>query len=300
MINRHSVKRHFSKSAHTYNASAVMQKEVSDRLAERLPFFKITPTQIVDLGAGTGFLSQHIRSFYPSSHLTLVDLSLPMLQESRQLASLSPTIWQRWLRTNASKKGKTYFINADAYALPFADHSVDMIVSSLMLQWCDDLDKVLAECQRVLKPEGLLYLATLGPDTLREIRQAWQVADGDGAHTRVSPFIDMHDVGDALSRAGFINGVLDTEHIQLTYTEAKEAIKDLKDIGATNAQSAHSGLTGKQRWTTFLSAYNAQANAEGRISATFEVIYAHAWAGESRLNPSNVEIPVSSIKRWQG
>lgn len=298
MINRHSVKRHFSKSAHTYNAAAVMQKEVAERLAERLPLFKMTPEHIIDLGAGTGFLSQHIRTYYPESLLTQVDLSLQMLQHSRQETEKKTPAWRSWLGFATDRKN--FFVNADAYQLPFADHSVDMIVSSLMLQWCDDLDKVLAECQRVLKPEGLLYLATLGPDTLREIRQAWQVADGDGAHTRVSPFIDMHDVGDALSRAGFINGVLDTEHIQLTYTEAKEAIKDLKDIGATNAQSAHSGLTGKQRWTTFLSAYNAQANAEGRISATFEIIYAHAWAGESRHNPSNVEIPISSIKRWQG
>lgn len=305
MINRQTVKRHFSKSAHTYNASAVMQKEVAERLAERLPLFKIIPERMIDLGAGTGFLSQHIRSFYPNSQLTLVDLSLPMLQKSRQHpAFTSQGGWRKWL--GMAQEQETHFINADAYHLPFADHSVDMIVSSLMLQWCDDLDKVLAECQRVLKPDGLFYIATLGPDTLKEIRQAWRQVDGEESADdtkHISPFIDMHDVGDALSRAGFINGVLDTEHIQLTYTDASKAIKDLKDIGATNASQQNTGLTGKQRWANFLSAYNAQANAEGRISATFEVIYAHAWAGTAYHNTNSsgkTEIPVSAIKRWQG
>jgi malonyl-CoA O-methyltransferase len=300
MINRQTVKRHFSKSAHTYNASAVMQQEVAERLAERLPLFKMTPERIIDLGAGTGFLSQHIRSFYPNSQLTLVDLSLPMLQQSRQHPSLSPQSgWRKWLGMEQAQK--VHFINADAYHLPFADQSVDMLVSSLMLQWCDDLDKVLAECHRVLKPEGLLYIASLGPDTLTEIRQAWKQVDGDEV-PHVSPFIDMHDLGDALSRIGFMNGVLDTEHIQLTYTDAMKAIKDLKEIGATNATQQAVGLTGKQRWAKFLSAYNAQTNAEGRVSATFEVIYAHAWAGTSYHNTNHsgiAEIPVSAIRRWQ-
>jgi malonyl-CoA O-methyltransferase len=276
-----------------------MQKEVAERLAERLPLFKMTPEHIIDLGAGTGFLSQHIRTYYPESLLTQVDLSLQMLQHSRQETEKKTPAWRSWLGFATNRKN--FFVNADAYQLPFADHSVDMIVSSLMLQWCDDLDKVLAECHRVLKPEGLFYIATLGPDTLMEIRQAWRQVDDETAH--ISPFIDMHDFGDALSRAGFLNGVLDTENIQLTYTDARKAIQDLKDIGATNASHQHHrGLTGKQRWARFLSAYNAQVNAEGRISATFELIYAHAWAttsSHSANNTGKTEIPISAIKRWQ-
>jgi malonyl-CoA O-methyltransferase len=300
MINRHSVKRHFSRSAHTYDAAAVMQKLVAERLAERLPLFKMTPERILDLGAGTGLFSQQLRAQYPKARLILADLSLQMLQQAKQQTALTPSRWRDWLALG--KVGQTDFVTADAYHLPFADQSVDMLVSSLMLQWCDDLDQVLAECRRVLTPNGLFYVATLGPDTLKEIRHAWQQVDGDGT-PHVSPFIDMHDLGDALGRVGLVNAVVDTEHITLTYADARDAIKDLKHLGATNAQTFSKGLTGKQRWADFLAAYNAQTNPDGRIHATFEVIYAHAWVGIDAPKPitsNRAEIPLSAIRKWEG
>ena len=300
MIDRHAVKRHFSRAAQSYDAAAVMQKEVANRLAERLPLFALTPKTICDLGSGTGFLSQHIVQAYPLATLFSVDISSNMLQQSRLKYEKTVTWWQK-LNPFASKQ-PPHYINADAYQLPFADGSMDMIVSSLMLQWCDDLDAVLAECRRVLKAEGVLMLASLGPDTLKELRQAWQVVDGQ-AEQHLLNFIDLHDVGDALGRAGFANPVCDVEHITLTYAQAKQALQDLKSIGATNAnRSRQNGLMGRVKWQALLDAYQAQALPDGRVPTTFEVVYAHGWPGQSaalRTQDAITSIPVDQIKRWQ-
>jgi malonyl-CoA O-methyltransferase len=91
---------------------------------------------------------------------------------------------------------------------------VDLVFSNATLQWCNDLDRTFAELLRVLRPGGLLMFTTFGPDTLRELRAAWAVADG---FTHVSPFLDMHDIGDALVRARFADPVMDAERLTLTY-----------------------------------------------------------------------------------
>lgn len=302
MIDRRAVAQHFSRAAQSYDAAAVLQKEVASRLAERWPLLKIQPQQVMDLGAGTGFLSQYVRSYYVQAQLVAVDLSQSMLQQCR--AKLAPASWWQKLNPFQSSQGVA-FVNADAYQLPFADHSMDMLVSSLMLQWCDDLPSVLAECRRVLKPNGVLFMASLGPDTLKEIRTAWQQVDGETAEHTLN-FADLHDLGDALGRAGFSDPVCDVEHITLTYADAMAALKDLKAIGATNADSQRQkGLMGKAKWRNFLAAYTQQAMPDGRIPATFEVVYAHAFIAEhtqptERALPQTAVIPVSAIKRWQG
>jgi len=300
MIDRSAVKRHFSRAAHSYDAAAVMQREVAERLAERLPLFNISPQRICDLGTGTGFLAQHMTQAYPDAHLYAVDLSPTMLQHSRDKQRATRSWWHKLNPFSATPS--VHYVNADAYQLPFADGSMDMIVSSLMFQWCDDLDAALAECRRVLTPNGLLMLASLGPDTLKELRQAWQVVDGH-AEQHLLNFVDMHDLGDALGRAGFANPVCDTEHIKLTYTHAKLALQDLKSIGATNAnRSRQGGLMGRSKWQALLDAYQGQALPDGRVPTTFEVVYAHGWtvqSATSRTRDAVTSIPVDQIKRWQ-
>lgn len=300
MIDRAAVKRHFSRASHSYDAAAVMQREVAERLAERLPLFNLIPQTICDLGAGTGFLSQHLLGAYPKANVYAVDLSRDMLERSRDKDIAAVTWWQRLNPFKAAPN--VHYVNADAYQLPFADGSMDMITSSLMLQWCDDLDAVLAECRRVLKVNGILMMASLGPDTLKELRRAWQSVDGQ-AEQHLLNFVDMHDLGDALGRAGFGNPVCDAEHITLTYQYAKLALQDLKSIGATNAnRSRQAGLMGRHKWQSLLDAYQAQALPNGLVPTTFEIVYVHGWAVKpvtsSASNGVSI-IPIEKIQRWQ-
>ena len=148
-----------------------------------------------------------------------------------------------------------------------------------MLQWAGDLPAALGELGRVLRPDGLVTFSTFGPDTLRELRAAFAGID---RHTHVSRFTDMHDIGDMLVGAGFADPVMHMELFTLTYADAPAMLRDLKAIGATNATRARPrALMGRARWERALAALDA-ARRDGRIPATFEVIYGHAWKAAPR------------------
>jgi malonyl-CoA O-methyltransferase len=172
-----------------------------------------------------------------------------------------------WLRPFA-------LLCADATRLPLADGSVDVAFCNLLLPWCDP-DALFAELRRVLAPRGLLTLTGLGPDTLKELRAAWASVDG---HVHVGDFIDMHDVGDALVRAGFAAPVLDVERYTLRYTDVHRLVADLKATGARNGAAGRlKGLTSPRKFAAMQGAYEAQRE-DGRLPATCEVVFAHAWA----------------------
>ena len=198
-----------------------------DELLRRLEVLRMEPEVVVDLGAGTGQASIALKRRYPGGRVVAMDIAHGMLLQARK----RQTLLRRFDR-----------VVADAAALPLRNASVDMLFSSLMLQWCNDPDQVLRECRRVLRPGGVLHFTTLGPDTLVELRKSWQAADPGHAH--VNRFIDMHDLGDALVRAGFAEPVLDVERYTLTYDDARGLMRDLKEIGAHNATAGRArGLT---------------------------------------------------------
>jgi len=185
--------------------------------------------------------------------------------------------------------------------LPLADASVDVVFSSLMLQWCDPLDSAFAEVRRVLKPEGFFTFSTFGPDTLRELRSAWAEADG---YNHVNHFADMHDVGDALVRAGLMEPVLDVDRVQLTYPDVLALMRDLKAIGAHNVTAGRPrALTGRGRLQRMREAYEAFRH-DGRLPATYEVIYGAAWGAAGRpaapLVGGEARIAPGAIKRHGG
>jgi malonyl-CoA O-methyltransferase len=275
------VRRSFGRAAHDYDAAAVLQARVRKELLERLDLMRIEPSVVLDLGAGTGHAAIALKRRYRSSQVMALDLAEGMLRE----AARRQTLLRRFRR-----------ICADAAALPFRDGSVDMIFSNLMLQWCDDPDRVFGECRRVLKAGGLLTFATFGPDTLVELRRAWAAADG---RTHVNRFIDMHDLGDALVRSGFAEPVMDVERYTLTYAEVRDLMRDLKSIGAHNANAGRpKGLTGKSALARMVGAYEG-FRQEGRLPATYEVVFGHAWAPlvEPRRRDAGAEVsvPVSRI-----
>ena len=183
---------------------------------------------------------------------------------------------------------------ADAERLPLADGSIDLIVSNATLQWCNDLGATFAECLRVLSPGGLLMFTTFGPDTLQELRAAWSSVDGD---SHVSPFPDMHDVGDALVRARFADPVMDVERLTLTYPQVQGP--DDRPEGHRRPQchpQRPRGLTGPRRLAAVHAAYEAHRR-EGRLPASYEVVYGHAWAPEQKPMAGGIAVPLSAIGR---
>lgn len=296
-FSRTHIKTHFDHAAPSYDDAAILQKTVAERIDERLDLTTIEAHTIIDLGAGTGLLTEKVIQRYPQAHIFAVDLSFKMLQTAKprlqqaRFSMLGTTLNRSLSKPSATQKlfnrQAATPINADAFQLPFADNSVDLVVSNMMLQWCDDLDRVFQEIRRVLRPEGLLLFTSLGPDTLKELRHAWQAVDKEQEH--VNTFIDMHDIGDALIRAGFGQPVMDIEHFTLTYEKPIGVLKDLKAIGATNAnQDRPTGLMGKQRFAAMLNAYEAlRTPIDNKIPATYEVVHGHAWAGEERFKGPN-------------
>jgi malonyl-CoA O-methyltransferase len=279
------VRRSRARAAATCDAAAVLRVRVREELLERLGVVRLQPQVVVDLGAGTGQSSIALKRRYPSSRVLALDLAPRMLAQARR----RQTLLRRFDR-----------VAADAAALPLRDTSVDMVFSNLALQWCNDPDRVLRECRRVLRPEGVLHLTTLGPDTLVELRGAWQTADP--GHVHVNRFIDMHDLGDALVRAGFAEPVLDVERYTLTYDDARALMRDLKAIGARNATAGRArGLTGKATLARMLAAYET-FRREDKLPATYEVVYAQAWrpAGSPRAparSGTEFTVPLSALRR---
>jgi malonyl-CoA O-methyltransferase len=256
------VRRSFDRAAATFDAAAVLHAEVRDNLLQRLRLTALTPRVVVDLGAGTGHSSRALKRRYPGALVIALDASSSMLRAAARRRS--------WLRRFA-------LLCADAEHLPLADGSVDLILSNLMLQWCNP-DTVFAECRRVLAPRGLLSFTTLGPDTLRELRTAWARVD---PCSHVHQFIDMHDLGDALVRGGFASPVLDVERYTLTYSNFTQVAADLKATGAHNASVGRAkGLTGRGKFAAMQAVYETFRQA-GRLPATYEVVFGQAWAPDT-------------------
>lgn len=258
-LDKRAVAASFSKAAAQYDACALLQQEVGRRLLERLDYVKLEPALVVDLGCGTGALIRELEKRYKKARLIGVDLAPGMVEFAKKQCG--------WF-------SRQEFMVGDAEALPFTDGSVDLIFSSLAIQWCADLDRVFSEAKRVLKPGGLFMFTTLGPDTLKELRAAWRAVDG---YTHVNAFMDMHDLGDGLVRAKLADPVMDVEHLTLTYGDVRDLMRDLKGIGAHNLNAGRNhGLTGRARLNALTAAYEP-FRRDGHLPATYEVVYGHAW-----------------------
>ena len=290
-LDRAHIRRAFGRAAAGYAAHAALQAEVGRRLREHLDDVDaFEPARILDVGCGPGDGTLALRERWPAAELIALDLAIPMLRTGSASVPAS---------TASANDPSVLFLCGDALALPLADASVDLVHSSLCLQWCDDPGLALAEFRRVLRPDGLLLFSTFGPDTLKELRAAFAEVD-DAPH--VSRFIDMHDIGDGLLASGLRDPVLERDDFTLTYADARDLMRELRAIGATNADALRRrSLTGKRHLQRVFDAYE-RFRRDGVLPATYEVVYAHAFApdpGQPRRTPQG-DVTSFPIERLRG
>lgn len=282
IVDKRQLRRSFEQAAATYEEAAALQHEVCRRMLERLNYIRQQPAAVLDAGSGTGNALPALLQRYPRAHFVAVDLALGMLRRGR--ARLP------WWRGLPGLRPALSWVGADIERLPLATNTIDMVWSNLALQWVNDLPAAFAEMYRVLKPGGLLMFSTFGPDTLKELRLAYEAIP----HRHVNRFVDMHDIGDVLVKLGFADPVMDMEMFTLTYGDVRQLMRELKAIGARNVTMGRSTtLTGKNSLRSVVQKYET-FRRDGRLPATFEVIYGHAWKPEPRMSPTGR--PVIDIK----
>ena len=279
MLDQRLVRQGFERAASGFDEHDFLHAEIRGRLLERLLAVRIEPETVVDLGAGTGSALTELSARFPGASILPIDLTRAMLSAGA-----------------AAHCG----ICADAARLPLPDRSIDVIFSNLMLHHCPDPAAVLVEARRVLRTPGILMFTTFGPNTLLELGRAWATAD---RFSHISPFADMHNVGDALVRAGFVEPVINSQVLTITYRTFDRLVSDLRNAGGINATDQRNpGLTGRNAARRLRAACQALVNVDGLIPMTIDVILGVAWAGEHtqpRRPGDPIEIPVDHIGHFR-
>jgi len=274
VFDRRAVRRHRERAAETLVAHDFLLREVGDRLAERLDDVTRKFPLALDLGCHDGALGRALGGCGGRGGIeTLVQ------------SDLSPAMARK------AADGDHPALAADEEALPFAEASFDAVFSLLSLHWVNDLPGALIQVCRALKPDGLFLAAMLGGETLKELRAALLEAEVEiegGAGPRVSPFADVRDLGALLQRAGFALPVADVDDIEVSYPDALRLMADLRGMGEANAVADR--RKGFSRRATLMRAAELyaerHAGSDGRVPATFQVIYLTAWAPhESQPQP---------------
>ncbi len=254
-VKKIQVAQSFSRAAKTYDAAASFQRDVGNELLRSIePNKKIDV--VLDLGCGTGYFTQYLKEAFSQAHIIGMDLAEGMLcvaQEKNQ-------------QTKA-------WVCGDAEKLPFADASVDIIFSSLALQWCNNLTELFSELYRVIKPDGTLLFSTLGPNTLHELRNAWQQVD---SNIHVNHFTPAAEIQKQLLQNGFLTDHFVEQSTVLEFQTLTDLTRNLKQLGAHNINRGRAtGLTGRKKIAAFNSAYE-QLRRDTLLPATYEVFYISA------------------------
>jgi malonyl-CoA O-methyltransferase len=245
-----------------------LQTRIGNELLERLQYFRLEARVIADLGCGVGGAAQQLRRRFPRARVIAIDSAYLMARQARR----RQRFWRRF-----------DCICADGRALPLAPHSVDLVFSNLMLQWCDEPGALFSQVQRTLRPGGLLLYSTLGPETLSELRSAWASAD---SVSHVSAFADMTQLAAAMSHSGLSEPVMDREVQVSHYPDVQALMSELRTAGARHAASdRRRSLTGRGRLQKMLSAYEEFRTDLG-IPARWEIIYGAAFAGSVAPDPA--------------
>lgn len=264
----------FDSKAHTYEEYSIAQKEISKRMIERLLIMKFKPHHILDLGCGTGFLSELLSKQFPNAKLTCLDISENMLTECRK------------------KNNGFNLVSGDIENLPFSRPSFDLIVSSFTLHWCEQIDKVFKDALGLLFNKGLFMFTTVGPKTLQELQEAYSKID---SLQHINTFSDMHLYGDSLLNCGFKDPVMDMEEIIFQYSTFRDVLNSLKKTGANTVIGQNKSHMSKENYKNLLKAY-PQSSSDNSFSVTYEMIYGIGWKNitEKEIVNSKV-IPIKKI-----
>jgi malonyl-CoA O-methyltransferase len=262
-----------------FDSACFIHDEARGRLLERLELMRLTPSVAVDLGCATGRGAAALAVRYPAARVLAVDSSLAMLRA-----------------TAAAAPAAVRVLGGDAASLPLRDSCVDLALANLVLPWCRP-ERLFAEAARVLAASGALLFATVGPDSLQEVRAAFGAVD-DRIHVHAA--FDMHDLGDLALAAGLAEPVLDVDRLEVTYADIGGLVHDLRAMGAINvAGGRRRNLTGRRRWARFIE--RLPHGADGRLAVTVELILGQAWGRgareKSRPASGEVRVPVADIKR---
>lgn len=256
--------RKYSKT--TYDQAAIVQREIFNRLIERLEYMLIKPEDVLNLGAASKYGEELLQELYPHAKIITIDI--------------------------------LEYLSSENSVLPLPDHSQQLIVCNLLFHWVNDPQKLLQEIARVLDPKGVLLLTSMGVDTLKECREAFAQVDN---FPHVHDFPDMHDVGDLMLQTGFVDPVVDVQTLTVNYKSVQQLFQDLRDTGSTNAHCDRPrGLMGKNQWNKMLAAYETMKN-ENSYPGTYEIIYGHAWGVRTQQKQNGeTSISLSAIEKMLG
>jgi malonyl-CoA O-methyltransferase len=279
MFRLRDIQRRFDRAAASFDDADFVHAVTREGLVARLEPLVLEARTILDLGSATGSTGRLLRKRFRGAHIVSLDASHRMA--ARALAGKS------WLSRGAA-------VQADACSLPFGDAVFDLVVANQLLPWLPDPGAAFTEVARVLRPGGVFAFATLGPDSLLELRRAWARID-DAAH--VHSFADMHDIGDGLVRAGLADPVLAVDRLAVTYEDDDRLFSDLARVGARNARSDRPrGLTGRRRFAEMRRSL-VDATGDGRIVLDLELVYGHCWGAGPGKDPTDYRIPANRISR---
>jgi len=252
--------------AKKYEESAVVQKEIINRLMQRLSIINISPENIIDIGSGIGLGAKNLIELYGNAELYMLDNSFESLN------------------SRIIDKKNLHRICANFKNIPCEDNKFDFVFSSSALHWDLDIKSSFEEVYRILKPGGLFLFSTYGPDTLIELRSAWSCVDNN---KHVNDFYDMHDLGDLMLNLSFFDSVVDSEKIIIDYEDVAKLQKDLKNIGSKvlNKKGQHKGLSTNKKMNFMYSQYEKFRSNRGSLPVTYEVIYGSAW---KKINITNL------------
>ena len=264
VFDRHILKLRRDRAASRASEFNFLFAETADRLADRLEDTTRSFPRAVDLGCHSGELAQILAASSRVETLHQADISYRYAKAARDLNGRSSMV-------------------ADEEFLPFAEGSLDLILSNLSLHWVNDLPGMLLQARRALKSDGLFLASMLGGETLKDLREALMTAEAEeegGVSPRVSPFVDVKDAGALLQRSGFALPVVDADDITIDYPDALKLMRDLSGMGESNIVAKRSKKFTKRSTLARAAAiyHERHGRDDGRVHAKFQVIYLTGWA----------------------
>jgi malonyl-CoA O-methyltransferase len=263
------VRRRRSRLADGYRDAARVPRELGERILEHLDPVRLSPRRVLELGAAAGDLRRALERRYPDARIVSSDDCLELLSRGRP---------SRWRRRRAG------LLCAEPHALPVAAGSIDMLVCNLAAAPLHRHEAALRDWRRVMRSGGVVTIATLGPLSFIELAETWARLDGGVPH--LHPFPDMHDLGDALVRAGFGDVVMDSQRLQVEFDDVAHLLRELRTVGGGNASpQRRKSLTTPRELEALARAY-PRDRPGGACLATVEAVFAHAWA----LEPAGLRV----------